>query len=174
MADDVAVPVVGVLAASVGAGIEVHAGRMGVPVAAALAVGAGLLLAESATGTGFAGVLGASVLAVALMLGWEAGPARSTLAFSLPAGVVALFFWSRQHTGLTLPGSLSVGSGGRSSAALVGAGAEGVALSALRPYGTARFSDVDLEVRVSSGAVEPGARLRVVAVGSDGVVVETF
>ena len=170
LAGEPAAPALGAAVAAGAVLLEVSAGRLATAAAAAVAVGVVLLLLELATGAGVAGVLGGAVVVGALVLGWEGGTGLATLGVALLVGLGVLLLRTRQHEGVWLAGGLRAGSGRATALPPVAPGTEGVAVTALRPGGTARFDGRDLEVHLVVGTAEPGER--VVAVRTeDGVLV---
>ena len=165
-----AAPALGVAATAGAVVIELTAGRLDELAAVAIAVGVVLLLLELATGTGVAGTLGGAAVVGALVVGWDGGLGLATTGVALVVGLVVLARRTRQQEGLLLGGGLRRGSGLARSEPPVPPGGVGVAVTALRPGGTARFGDLDLEVRLDVGNAEPGDALVAVRT-DDGVLV---
>ena len=165
-----AAPALGVAATAGAVVIELTAGRLDELAAVAIAVGVVLLLLELAIGTGVAGTLGGAAIVGALVVGWDGGLGLATTGVVLVIGLVLLARRTRQQEGLLLGGGLRRGSGRERSGPPVPPGSIGSAVTALRPGGTARFSDVDLEVRLDVGNAEPGDALVAIRT-DDGVLI---
>ena len=129
-----------------------------------------LLLIELATGTGVAALLGAAAVVGALVVGWDDGPGLAATVSALLVGAGLLVRRTRQHEGFLLGAGLRAGSGRGRGEPPVAPGASGTAVTALRPGGTARFGDRDVEVHLAVGTAEPGDGL-VALRTEDGVVV---
>ena len=102
----------------------------------------------------------------------------STIGWSVAGGTalvtaVVLYFsfrsnvWSRFSLKTTLDGRVNEG-----ELDAVTAGAEGVALSALRPSGKAELNKKTFEVRTLGPYVESGSKIRVVQIESNKIIVE--
>lgn len=170
LAGEPAAPVLGAALAAGAVALEVSAGRLTEPAAVTLGIGVVLLLAELAIGSGVAGLLGGAVIVGALVVGWDGGLGLATTGVALLVGLVILARRTRQQDGLLLGGGLRRGSGLTASEPPVPPGSVGEAVTALRPGGSARFGDVDLEVRLDVGNAEPGDAL--IAVRTvDGVLI---
>lgn len=151
--------------------VEVRAERLPQLAAATVVVGVLLLLLELAVSSGAAGLVGGGLVVGALALGWDGGAGLGVLAATLAAGLVWLLWRTRQHEGVLLAGGLGAGTA-RPTAGdpPVAPGSAGVAVTALRPGGTARFDGRDLEARLVVGSAEPGDAVIVLRT-EDGVVV---
>ncbi len=150
--------------------IELGAGRLDTTAAVAVGAGIVLLLLELPTGSGVAGALGGIAVVGGLLIGWDGGAGMLVLGLTLLVGTVVLVVRTRQHQGVLLAGGLRPGSGRRQDVPPVAPGTAGVAVTALRPGGTARFDGRDLEVHLLVGTAAPGDA--VVAVRTeDGVLV---
>ena len=170
LAGEPAAPALGPAVAAGAVLLELSADRLAPAAAAAIGVGVGLVLLELAVGSGVAGLLGGATVVGALLLGWEGGAGLATLGVVLLVGLGVLARRTRQQEGVLLGAGLRGGSGRRVAGPPVVPGATGVAVTALRPGGTARFDDRDLEVRLTVGTAEPGDRL-VALRTEDGVLV---
>ena len=129
-----------------------------------------LLLIELATGTGVAALLGAAAVVGALVIGWDDAPGLAAAGVVLLVGAGLLVRRTRQHEGFLLGAGLRAGSGRGRGEPPVAPGTSGRAVTALRPGGTARFGDRDLEVHLVVGTAEPGDPL-VALRTEDGVLV---
>jgi membrane-bound serine protease (ClpP class) len=127
-------------------------------------------------GFGVAGVVGFAGLVAGVVLGWIQFGAFWGLGLLLLSGVVtAVALWvvfktkagQRMMLGDSLTGTVAVTDEGSS---LIGS--EGVAVTNLRPSGSADFGDSRLQVETEGEFVPRGARVRVVAVVMGRVVVE--
>ena len=165
-----AAPALGAALVAVAIFIESSAGRLVDAAVVAIVLGVAVLLAEFATGTGVAGVLGGAVVVGALLLGWDGGAGLATAGIAVLVGVGVILRRTRQHEGVLLRSGLRTGSGRRAERPPVAPGMRGVAVTALRPGGTARFEDRDLEVHLDVGTAEPGDAL-VALRTDDGVLV---
>ena len=146
----------GVALAAVGVVIELGGGRLDVMAAVAVGVGIVLLLLELPTGSGVAGALGGIAVVGGLLVGWDGGVGMVVLGVTLLVGAGVLVVRTRQHQGVLLAGGLRTGSGRRADVPPVAPGTAGVAVTALRPGGTARFDGRDVEVHLLVGTAGPG------------------
>lgn len=146
----------GVALAVGGVVIELGGGRLDAVAAVAIGVGIVLLLLEVPTGSGVAGALGGIAVAGGLVVGWDGGVGMVVLGVTLLVGTGVLVVRTRQHQGVLLAGGLRTGSGRRAEVPPVAPGTAGVAVTALRPGGTARFDGGDVEVHLLVGTAAPG------------------
>lgn len=168
-------PATTVLGVALGAGalvLELGAGRLDTAAAAVVGVGVVLLLLELPTGSGVAGVLGGVAVVGALLVGWDGGAGMVALGLTLLVGTVVLVVRTRQHQGVLLAGGLRTGSGRGDATPPVAPGSTGVAVTALRPGGTARFEGRDVEVHLVVGTAAPGDAVVALRTDDDVVVVE--
>ncbi len=170
LAGEPAAPALGAAVAAGAVLLEVSADRLAPAAAAAIGVGVALVLLELAAGSGVAGLLGGATVVGALLLGWDGGAGLATLGVALLVGLGVLARRTRQHEGVLLGTGLRGGSGRRAAGPPVAPGAEGTAVTALRPGGTARFDGRDLEVHLTVGTAEPGDLLVAIRT-EDGVLV---
>jgi len=166
LAGEPAAPALGAAAVAAAVFIERSSGRL-VDIAIIAIV---LVLLELVTGTGVAGVLGGAAVVGALLIGWDGGAGLATVGLVVLVGIGIILRRTRQHEGVLLGGGLRPGSGRRAAEPPVPPGASGVAVTALRPGGTARFDGRDLEVHLQVGTAEPGDAL-VALRTADGVLV---
>jgi membrane-bound serine protease (ClpP class) len=141
-------------------------------------VGFGLLLTEMFLPGGVLGVLGGLALLTAAGLGYaEFGPLGGTMllcvmgAATLTGFCVWMAIFPRTAVGrrLTLGRTLTTGDTMPASAPLVGR--EGVAITPLRPAGTARIDGKRVDVVAESELIDPGADVVVIATEGARVVV---
>ena len=170
LAGEPAATALGAAAVAVAVVIERSSGRLVDVAIVAIVVGVVLVLLELVTGTGVAGVLGGAAVVGALLLGWDGGAGLATAGLVLLVGIGVILLRTRQHEGVLLGAGLRRGSGRRAPEPPVPPGTSGVAVTALRPGGTARFDGRDLEVHLQVGTAEPGDAL-VALRTADGVLV---
>ena len=170
LAGEPAAPALGAAVAAGAVLLELSADRLAPAAAAAIGVGVVLVLLELVVGSGVAGVLGGAAVVGALLFGWDGGAGLATLGLVLLVGLIVLARRTRQHEGVLLGAGLRGGSGRRTGEPPVAPGTEGVAVTALRPGGTARFGARDVEVHLVVGTAEPGDRV-VARRTEDGVLV---
>lgn len=170
LAGEPAAPALGAAAVAAAVFIERSSGRLVDIAIIAIVIGVVLVLLELVTGTGVAGVLGGAAVVGALLIGWDGGAGLATVGLVVLVGIGIILRRTRQHEGVLLGGGLRPGSGRRAAEPPVPPGASGVAVTALRPGGTARFDGRDLEVHLQVGTAEPGDAL-VALRTADGVLV---
>lgn len=141
-------------------------------------VGFGLSLTEMFLPGGVLGVLGGLALLTAVGLGYaEFGPMGGTMllcglgALTLIGFCVWMAVFPRTVVGrrLTLGRTLTTGDTMPASSPLVGR--EGVAITPLRPAGTARIDERRVDVVAESELIEAGAEIEVIAAGGTRIVV---
>jgi membrane-bound ClpP family serine protease len=127
-------------------------------------------------GTTFVGLLGFLCLAIGVAMSFRYF--GGTVGWSVAAGSAAITgfvlyqsfrtnVWSRFSLKSTLTGGVHDGVVDQ-----VSAGAEGVALSALRPFGKAEVNNKTYEVRTQGKYVETGTRIRIVQIAANQIIVE--
>jgi membrane-bound ClpP family serine protease len=141
-------------------------------------LGLGLILVEIifVPGTTLVGLVGFILLAIGVGLGFRyfGGQIGWTIAgvTAVTSGVILVYafkanVWGRFSLKSTIDSKVNEGE-------LDGivAGAEGVALSALRPSGKAELATRTFEVRTMGAYVESGTRIRVMQIVSNQIIVE--
>jgi len=127
-------------------------------------------------GTTFVGITGFVLLAIGVWLGFRyfGGQTGWTIAgiTAVSSGVILVYafkanVWGRFSLKSSIDSKVNEGE-------LDGivAGAEGVALSALRPSGKAELASRTFEVRTMGAYVESGTRIRVMQIVSNQIIVE--
>lgn len=169
LAGEPAAPALGAVITAGAVLFEVSADRLEPVAGVAIGFGVALVLLELVIGSGVAGVLGGAAVVGAVLFGWDGGAGLATLGLVVVVGLLVLGRRTRQHEGVLLATGLRGGTGRPMGEPPVVPGAEGVAVTALRPGGTARFAGRDLEVHLVVGTAEPGDR--VVALRTEGGVV---
>jgi membrane-bound serine protease (ClpP class) len=142
-----------------------------------LAVGILLLAIEVFVTPGMAvkGVLGLACIAGAIFFAyWQHGPLKGTLVLGGAALVLAGGGWVASRTmGRRLVLGASIGGEGTDERDFLDlVGAEGVALSPLRPSGIARFGERRVDVTAEPEFLDPGTRVVVVSVSGTKIKVE--
>lgn len=159
------------------------AGLAGMEEVILLIIGIGLIVAEFFVSGGFLGLMGAGAIIVSLfMSGYDIGQMSLSISIAFIVAVAAAVFLFKviglekgifKH--IVLRDSLSTELGYVSSenrSELIGT--EGVALTALRPSGTALFDDERIDVVSEGGFIEKDAYVKVVQVEGTRIVVREF
>ena len=148
-------------------------------IAALMAVGMVLLVAEVAIipGFGVAGVSSALLLAGGVFLAWSRygitwGVCSLLIAGLLAAGIIVIAPRTRAGRSLVLKAAITEQHPADGLEALVGQ--TGVALSTLRPTGAAEIAGRRVDVVTDGDFVVAGSRIRVVSVEGNRVVVATI
>ncbi len=141
-------------------------------------VGLLLLLAEAFVPGGVLGIVGGLALLTATVLGfvWYGPLAGSILLVGLGGtALVGFTVWmslfTRTPAGRKMLLARSLPSGSATVTPTLTVGAEGIALTPLRPGGRARFGEVTVDVASEADFLDAGTNLILVETGSDRLVV---
>ena len=149
-----------------------------ITVVALILVGLALTIAEVVfvPGTTFVGILGLASTGVGIYLSFTQFGQETGLLVAVSSAIlfgISLYFsfkkgaWNRFSLKSTMEGKVNEG-----LTSLLKPGDEGIARSAIRPFGKAEFNEVEYEVRSMGNYIDSGTTVRIIKIINNNIFVE--